>query len=67
MSFLLITVQSVILVIHEEETAEWAERFEERLYKSVRNFKHLCDVTSPGHPDKQMLQNRTLDRKVCGQ
>ena len=34
-----------------------AERFEERLCELVRNYKHLYDVTSPGHRDKRLLQN----------
>ena len=38
---------------HEEEII-LAELFEEKLCELVRNYRHLCDVTSPGHRDKQM-------------
>lgn len=52
-----VTIQSVALVRHEEETLELAKLFEEILCKLVKNFKHLYDIKSPGHWDKQMLEN----------
>ena len=51
-----VTTRYVALVRHEEEIT-MEELFEERFCELVRNFKHIYDVTSPGHRDKQMLQN----------
>jgi len=36
---------------------EMVECIEERLCKCVQNYKHIYDVTSPGHRDRELLQN----------
>ena len=40
----------------EDELLKNGKLFEERLCELVRCFKHLYDISSPGHRDKQSPQ-----------
>jgi len=36
---------------------EMVELFEERLFECVLSYKHIYNVTSPGHRDRELLKN----------
>jgi len=41
---------------NNKRKTEIAEMFEERLGECVQNYKHIDDVTSPGHTDRELLK-----------
>lgn len=42
----------IVIKIYEDATqARMAGNFKELLYEMLRNYKHLYDVSSPGHRD----------------